>query len=131
MNIFAHCLQVLCHCPWLVNVITTRLSTGRASGPWPEGWPGLALKGPGPGPDTEGLAPQMRAKSQCKLKGQIRSDPGQARTYGSKLISFKYMFFKYYSLFFSIFFIESHRDQPITSHLHHHHHHNHDNQDGQ
>ena len=56
-----------------------RLSMGRVGSPWPEGWPGPALKCLGPGPDTEGSAPQMRAKGQHKLKGRTRSDPGRAR----------------------------------------------------
>jgi hypothetical protein len=57
-----------------------RLSTGRAGSPWPEGRLGPALKNRGPGQRLEGPALRLRAKGRHQLKGQARSDPGQART---------------------------------------------------
>lgn len=57
-----------------------RLSTGRAGSPWPEGCPGPALEGQGPGQRSEGPAPNSRAKGQLELELALGVGPGQTRT---------------------------------------------------
>ena len=58
----------------------SRLSTGRAGGPWPEGRPGLDLKGCSPICNVAGLALFGRAKGQHMFEPALRPDPGQAQT---------------------------------------------------